>query len=289
MSHLFTTLRHPVERLLEAEYFLVRLPGAHSLEFQALLNAFLSASRSVTFLLQSSMARVLGFDEWYLTRQQEMSADKAMRFFLNLRNISQKQGPVSYVGGGLWGGGTTYQFVAGHVAVPDQLKGRNVAECCGEQVSKLAILLLAYREAFPFHACPGRAFTEEGMTALGYTMNDVEESLGLPTGYVTLVDIPIREKLRILSREIEPLDVKSLERLSRREFKRDQEDLALPIAPVSIPILDGYIAAEVERRSGEAMHHPRDNFLAAVARRIMEMDETAHSGPPAKPLGPEGS
>lgn len=283
MAHVFTTLRHPVERLLEAEYFLVRLPDSYGLEFQALLNALLSASRSVTFLMQSSMARVPGFEQWYLARQQEMSADQAMRFFLLLRNVSQKQGPVSYIGGGKLRGGTTYRFVDGQVAVPEEIKGRDIAECGGDQLAKLARMLLAYYEAFPFHACPSRAFTEEGMAALGYTMEDAELSLGFPKGYVAVVDIPTKEKLRLLSREIEPLDVASLQRISQRVFRYADEEFAWPMAGVSGPILSDYIAEEIEKASGGDAH-PRNIFLAAVARRIMDVgpgpDPEASAGEP---------
>ena len=58
LAHTFTTLRHPVEKLLEAEYFLARLTCADGLRFQFELNAWLSASRSVTFVLQRAMAHV---------------------------------------------------------------------------------------------------------------------------------------------------------------------------------------------------------------------------------------
>jgi hypothetical protein len=55
MAHTFTTLRHPVEKLLEAEHFLAALSRPSALVFQFELNAFLAASRSVTLFLQKSM------------------------------------------------------------------------------------------------------------------------------------------------------------------------------------------------------------------------------------------
>lgn len=92
MARIFTTLRHSVEKLLEAEYFLARLRHSSGLEFQFELNAFLSASRSLTFVLQKSMSNVPHFSEWYRLQQASMRADLAMRFFLELRNVSQKEG-----------------------------------------------------------------------------------------------------------------------------------------------------------------------------------------------------
>jgi len=185
MTHVFSTLRHPVEKLLEAEHFLARLTHANGLEFQFELNAFLSASRSVTFALQKAMSDVPGFSSWYGQQQTAMKADAAMRFFLELRNISQKQGPVSFVGGSLLGGGWTYRFVGGPHTVPEELVGRDIGACCGAHLAKLANLLLECSSAFPFHSCPGRAFTEEGMLALGYDWQDVEAAIGLPPGIRT--------------------------------------------------------------------------------------------------------
>ena len=60
-AHTFTTLRHPVEKLIEAEHFLARLMYADGLRFQFELNALLAASRSVTFVLQGAMAHVRHF------------------------------------------------------------------------------------------------------------------------------------------------------------------------------------------------------------------------------------
>ncbi|PWI54409.1 hypothetical protein B5K03_09490 [Rhizobium phaseoli] len=74
MTHNFTTLRHPVEKLLEAEHFLARLTHSSGLEFQFELNAFLSSSRSVTFILQKAMSDVTGFASWYGQQQAMMKA-----------------------------------------------------------------------------------------------------------------------------------------------------------------------------------------------------------------------
>ena len=75
MTHAFTTLRHPVEKLLEAEHFLARMIMSDGLEYQFELNAFLSASRSVTFVLQKALSDVPGFADWYQQQQARMKAD----------------------------------------------------------------------------------------------------------------------------------------------------------------------------------------------------------------------
>jgi hypothetical protein len=90
-----------VEKIDEAEYFLVRLTESAGQHFNFNLNAFLSSARSVTFYLQSSMANVDAFKDWYQQHQEKLSQDNCARFFLDLRNVSQKVGPVACVGGQL--------------------------------------------------------------------------------------------------------------------------------------------------------------------------------------------
>ena len=271
MPHNFTTLRHPVEKLLEGEHFLARLICSNGLEFQFELNAFLSASRSVTFVLQKVMSDVPGFAAWYEQQQARMKADAAMRFFLDLRNISQKQGPVSFVGGSLPDGGWTYRFVGRPHAVPGDLAGRDVGACCAAHLAKLANLLLDCVRAFPFYSCPGRAFTEEGMAALGYSWRDVEAAIGLPPGYTDVGDFPAAEKLRILSREIEPLDTASIERIADGELRADGASLEFP-ASSGADLVDDMAAMMAPGGAGSG--HPRDVFLGAILKRINDNESS---------------
>jgi hypothetical protein len=76
------------------------------------------------------------FDGWYRARREEMKADAAMVFFLGLRNISQKRGPVGYIGGlnRRW----SYRFVSIHDIVPPELVGRDIIDCCASHLQKLA-------------------------------------------------------------------------------------------------------------------------------------------------------
>ncbi|MBF5095148.1 hypothetical protein F1643_12385 [Azospirillum sp. INR13] len=265
MPHTFTTLRHPVEKLLEAEHFLARMINSNGLVFQFEINAFLSASRSVSFVLQKSFSDVPGFTFWYAEQQAHMKADPAMRFFLELRNISQKQGPISFVGGSLPDGRWTYRFVGRPHAVPTELKGRDVIACCAAHLTKLGTLLAECVQDFPFHSCPSRAFTEEGMVALGYDWRDVEAALGLPTGYTDVVDFPAAEKLRILRREIEPLDVKSIQRIAEGDIRANGMRLQFPKTS-GTDLVDDIAAMMISH--GENIEQPRNVFISAIAKRI---------------------
>ena len=95
----FTSLLLVEERLLEADHFARRLcRQPDSARFGYELNAFLSAARSVTFLLQKEMAKVPGFSSWWEEQQSQLRNDRSARFFVELRNFSQKAGRVSLVG-----------------------------------------------------------------------------------------------------------------------------------------------------------------------------------------------
>jgi hypothetical protein len=271
MAHRFTSLRHPLEKLQEAEYFLGGLVASNALEFQFNLNAFLSACRSTTFTLQKSLAGVGSFDAWYRARQTEMRADPALAFFLELRNISQHEGPVGYVGGAMlrtdqW----SYRFAGNREAVPPALVGVDVGAACADHLVKLANLLQGVVQAFPFASCPANAVSPAGMEQLGFSLADVGEAIGLPAAYVEAgADIAVAEKLRILAREFEPLDVDTLARLARGEFQRDGEPVM--VFRSSGDDLTDIMAGMIEGRAGSPLD-PRQVFVAAIAKRIDGLD-----------------
>lgn len=269
MAYVFTTLRNPFEKLLEAEYFLGKTTTARGQEFQFELNAFLSASRSVTFFLQKAFAHVLGFEEWYVGQQEKMKADAAMRFFLELRNISQKQSPICFVGGSIGGGRWSYRFVGNSQPVPEELIDCDIGWCCAQQLSKLASILVECVHTFPFHSCPHKALTEEGMDALNYGWRDIETAIGLPAGYTEVAGISTSDKLRILRREFEPLAVEAIERIAAG-------DLQLNGMPIQFPDSNGsslleHLAKNLNARiSGTSTQ--RDAFLDAIQKRNNKTD-----------------
>jgi hypothetical protein len=258
-----------LEKLQEAEHFLARLIESQGLEFQFELNAFLSACRSATFVMQKSLAHVPAFESWYRLRREEMKADAAMKFFIELRNISQKQGPVSYVGGSSPNGRWSYRFVSSPETVPPELVGRDIVDCCAGHLQKLAKLLQSYFRAYPFDACPAHAFSEEGMVALNYSFADAEKASGVPAGWTDIADIPDGEKLRLLRREIEPLDLPTLGRLADGDFRSDGTPLQIPKASGSDLVDD--VAALLEATQ-ENLPPSRELFISAIMGRIKDAD-----------------
>ncbi len=174
------------ERLFEAHYFLDQMEAAGmGLQVGYNLNAFLSASRAVTFLLQQEMSRVSGFAEWWADRRQEMRADRAMRFFVEMRNYSQKAGRVRFdsIGSGL--DRTTYRHVFrdGSVKVPEEVGCIDAIDACRLHLAKIAQIVLACMDAFPHHTCPRKALSPEGLSALGLDTEELDERLGYPRGF----------------------------------------------------------------------------------------------------------
>lgn len=206
------------ERLLEAEYFARRLRRLWGAPFGYELNAFLSAARSVTFLMQKEMAHVPGFPDWWAEKQRELKADSVARFFLELRNFSQKEGRISLVGSGSDRAGRrwSYRFAGNAAPVPPQLPCRDAAGCCREHVAKLATVLISCAEAFPYATCPRRALTPEGVRALGLSIVDIETTLGFPRGWTDIGDRAVEsDRLRVLREHVDGLDFDALRRLSR--------------------------------------------------------------------------
>ena len=271
MTQPFTSLQGTIQKLLEAEYFLGGLATSFGAEFGYNLNAFLSACRSVTFVMQKSLSSVEGFGAWYDECRRCMKKDPAMGFFLELRNISQHEGPVSYVGGSIpFPPGWSYRFAGNREVVPSVLVGRDIAEACGEHLAKLAGVVAGFRSTFPHESCLHFALSPEGMQHLCYSLDDVGALLGLPLGYLDVgQEIPIAEKLRMLKREFDPIDVDALERLVHGRFQREGEDLTF--APSSGRDLTDDIARLVES-DDDAGHVPRMAFLTTIGRRIQKID-----------------
>ena len=142
------------KRLFEAEAFASRLRMLEGDQFSRELNAFLSSVRSVTFVLQKEMKNsVPGFAIWWKKQQDIMKNDPAMKFFVELRNISEKEGEISLVGALVEDSNqrirTVYYFASNAILVPEQLTGHDVVFCCFEHLGKLAKFILEFSKVFP--------------------------------------------------------------------------------------------------------------------------------------------
>jgi len=83
----FAGMTHTEIKLSEAKYFLEQMKQHIDSpeEFVYNLSAFLSAARSVTFIMQNEFSKIPEFREWYGCKQKKMENNELFRFFNGLR------------------------------------------------------------------------------------------------------------------------------------------------------------------------------------------------------------
>lgn len=99
------------EKLGEAEYFYQQMKTAFiegRSEYVYLINAFVSASRSVTFVMQKEYAKSEGFTDWW--SNNEAKKTQSFDSFNSLRTITEHQRLVNK-SGHVWG--ATFNFGEG--------------------------------------------------------------------------------------------------------------------------------------------------------------------------------
>jgi hypothetical protein len=247
-----TSLLLVEERLLEGEYFLKCMTRARAEPFGYNLNGFLAAARSVTFLLQKEYSKIDGFATWWALEQAILAADPAARFFLELRNYSQKEGRISLVGSARSSGSRrlpwSYRFAGTSKAVPPVLLNRDVVDCGREHLAKLARIVLQFSDRFPYHSCPKRALTPEGVKALGINLDDIDAACGFPRGWTRVAaGEDEMERTRCVATLVDPVDFRTIQRIARlksRRRKTADDDLGERLARLMV--------LAIERR--------RDNF-----------------------------
>jgi len=143
------------ERLFEASCFADRMSeqrGGDELGYN--LNAFLSASRAVTFLLQGEMRHVGGFQEWWLARQDaRRSSDEVLP---SVTKLSQKEGRVAIdsIGSSLEPDSWRHQFVDAQTAVPSEVRQIDAVDAWHMHLVKIAKIVLACMDGFPIRPAP---------------------------------------------------------------------------------------------------------------------------------------
>jgi hypothetical protein len=234
-SFRLTSLLLVEERVREAGYFVRRLRRHRNpTTFGYELNAFLSAARSITFLLQKELNGVFGFPEWWSVQQERLRKDEVARFFLELRNFSQKEGRVATVGSGsshtrYW----HFLFTGTATSIPAGLLGRDVVDCCQEYLSKLAGVVLECSEAFPWHSCPARALTDAGVEALGVDLDAVDAILGYPPGWTNLME-DRSGRIAVQRRHVDAVDFDFIRRVANHRPRANPTRDAITLKPRSV-------------------------------------------------------
>lgn len=106
-----------MQKLNEAAILLAQAQKAALNEyivFIANLNAFVSAARSVTLIMQKEFNSIAGFKKWYKDKQRSMKDDKEFEFFnglrvdtVHIRPFNMSSTYTTEIRGGLSGSSTT--------------------------------------------------------------------------------------------------------------------------------------------------------------------------------------
>jgi hypothetical protein len=195
------------DKVGEADYFLEKLKSVrlNYAEFSYILSAFTSAVRSITFSLQAVMSKYPKFQTWYELEQTELKSNSLAKYFVNLRNHLQKIGhtPVEHSGSLVSGEFEEYSYfieVEGLEKAPEGEVTRLSEEYF---IAILKVIERCYRE-FAVYADPRALFTEQGLSVIGWEIEDIEEAVGLPRGWT---DIPYDsedkniQRLKLLRRD----------------------------------------------------------------------------------------
>ncbi len=194
-------------KISEADFFLDKMKSAPAFQddFKYYFSAFVSAARSVTFALQYVMSSYPKFDAWYEKQRKTLREDALARFFVNTRNDSQKKGFTHiYEGGYVSDGGLVEirSFSGGPWDNNNENPEGDICELSELYLNSiLNVVGQCYRD-FDTYIDPRALFSKTGLSELGWSIEDLEEYLGLPRGYSDVTgnwDDKDSERLKALS------------------------------------------------------------------------------------------
>lgn len=179
------------QKVAEADFFIEKMKNCGLLDsnFKHYLSAFSSAARSITFCLQYSMEDYPGFAEWYPTQQEILKDDRLAKFFVKIRNESQKRGVIwiEESGVGDKNGWTIFRkFTNGPNSDIKEIPPGEIINLCVEYFCSILIVLEKFYRDFDVYVDPRVLFTQRGLHALGWSIEDLEEYLGFPRGWTNI-------------------------------------------------------------------------------------------------------
>jgi hypothetical protein len=179
------------EKLCEADFFLDQLRRSRRESFYArcYFSAFVSAARSVTWVLQAGMSGVTGFETWYGLAQAKLKSDPLAPFFVEIRNRSEKTGenPLNRVTLAHLREDLSHQLRGrkrSHVLVIPSFGGATLltyaVQACTLYFTSLVEVIFECYADFKRVVDPQWYFTQENFIRMGKTLEDAVRELGLP-------------------------------------------------------------------------------------------------------------
>ena len=169
-------------KVFEADYFLNRFSesGFDILAARSNFSAFVSAARSITFVLQAVMRDVDGFDDWYSMQQENLRSDPISCYFLKIRNELQKigitpiQGAVNFLLG-QEGYTAEYKFGSPWLDTDDPpAPEHDVLTACRQYLVSLIEIIEDCYVRFGSSIDPHQYLTLKNLDQLGLSIEDIE-------------------------------------------------------------------------------------------------------------------
>ncbi|HEY5085906.1 MAG TPA: hypothetical protein VII66_00980 [Gemmatimonadaceae bacterium] len=195
-------------KVFEADFFLEKLRAVETdfLAARFYFSAYVSAARSITFALQAVLRDVPGFDEWYMGEQAKLRANRIARFFVEVRNESQKLGltPLNR-GTSQWRPDgkqeVKYYFAGGFEGDGALVPEVDVVEACSANMTLLVQLIYDAYDQFNILS-PVSFFSVDNLIDTNLSIEEVEEALGFPRGWTAGGDLPVAERLDLLRQAV---------------------------------------------------------------------------------------
>jgi hypothetical protein len=202
------------DKVAEADFFLEELGKRRFDLFAArcYFNAFVSASRSITFSLQAVMSEFDGFSNWYEIRQDELKGNELARFFVTARNLTHKIGEHPVTAGSMRatpnGAEVELRFSVSHdfPAVPSD----DVVTACRAYLSMLVDLVLSCYEQFGRVVDPDQYYTAEAFAERGLTIDDADEEVIGIRGWTCVPGVPEEARWQMLRDSVPGCEIDEL-------------------------------------------------------------------------------
>jgi hypothetical protein len=199
-------------KIYEADFFLTKLEeSTSSADFfvgaRYYLNAFISASRSITFSLQAAMKNALHFKEWYDQYQNKLRENDLARYFLEVRNLSQKVGYYPLSSGHIFRDKNNERQVKYFFdQFPDEIESpvpnEDVLTACNKYFILLLKLVCDCFKSFG-HIIDPICYFDYSISEGGKSLADIEEELGFPRDWTKIENITDEERIQILRQQFE--------------------------------------------------------------------------------------
>ena len=170
------------EKCAEADFFLAQISRCVDVyATRYYFSAFASAARSITYSMQTVMAHIDGFEEWYEEKRKLLSQDPLARFFHAVR------GEIIHIGSNPVSGGESFLDTDGTRQVRHffERHSNNRAHCpiddvegaCYQYLQLIFSIVLDCYGVFGCTIDPHQYYTSDNFEKLGKSIEDAEEEI----------------------------------------------------------------------------------------------------------------